>query len=351
MSQDQRKMSDKAGMPPGSLIYTGTHQQAQIISLYQFTSDRFEEYKDISTDKLKELYQPEMVNWVDICGISHPESMENIGKIFSIHPLILEDIMDINHFPKVEETGDQLFILLKVIEQKQKDEPSIHQICLLLGESYLISFREKENSMFEHLVERIKNNHAKAGSRKEDYLFYLLVDKIVDDYYSVMENIDDDIEKLEDELINKPSEKLAQKILDVKKRFIILKKHIYPLRDELRKTLREELKLIDKPTRAYLGDIYDHLLQISQTLDIFRDLIAGLLELHLSNNDLRMNRIMTRLTVVATIFIPLTFLVGLYGMNLKMPEYHWPWFYPVLWIFMIVISAMMFLYMKKKKWF
>ena len=178
----------------------------------------------------------------------------------------------------------------------------------------------------------------------------MLIDKIVDEYYEVVENIDDEIESLEDALINKPSETLAQNILDVKKKFIILKKFIYLLSGmNSGRPLREELNLIDVPTRAYLSDIYDHLLQISQTLDIFRDMIAGLLELHLSNNDLRMNRIMTRLTVVATVFIPLTFLVGLYGMNLQMPETGWVWFYPVLWIFMIVISAIMLMYMKKEK--
>jgi len=348
MAAEHKKPSVKAGLPPGSLVYTGIHQQKMMISLYQFTGESFEEYRDISPEEISKVFKPDMVNWIDVCGIS---DQQQIGNYFAIHPLVMEDIMDVNHLPKVEETGDHIFIILKSIETGIKKKPDMQQISLLLGKSYLISFRDKENNIFSSVLERIRKNASKARSKKEDYLFYMLIDKIVDEYYAVIENIDDDIEDLEDDLINKPSENLSQRILDIKKKFILLKKFIYPLRDELRKTLREELKLIDESTRAYLSDIYDHLLQISQTMDLFRDMIAGLLELHLSNNDLCMNRIMTRLTVVATVFIPLTFLVGLYGMNLKMPETSWGWFYPFLWIFMIVISALMFLYMKKKKWF
>jgi len=351
MTKDHKKLSVKAGLPPGSLVYTGMHQQKMVMSLYQFTEDKFEEFADISIEEIKKVFKPDQVNWIDVCGISNPQQMQEISIYFNIHPLVMEDIMDVNHLPKVEETGDHLFIILKSIEAGNKRKPEMQQISLLLGKSYLISFRDKENNIFRSLQEKIRTNNSKARSKQEDYLFYMLIDKIVDEYYAVIENIDDDIEDLENDLINKPSENLSQRILDIKKKFIVLKKFIYPLRDELRKTLREELKLIDASTRAYLSDIYDHLLQISQTMDLFRDMIAGLLELHLSNNDLRMNRIMTRLTVVTSVFIPLTFLVGLYGMNLKMPEFQWEWFYPVLWIFMITLSFMMIIYMKRKKWF
>jgi len=351
MAKEHKKLSGKAGLPPGSLIYTGIHQQKMAISLYQFNDNIFEEYEDISPEKINKVFKPALVNWIDVCGISDPQLMQEIGNYFAIHPLVLEDIMDVNHLPKVEEAGDHLFIILKSIEAGENIKPEMQQISLLLGKSYLISFRDKESSIFKSVQDRIRTNNSKARSKLEDYLFYMLIDKIVDEYYAVIENIDDDIETLENDLINKPSENLSQRILDIKKKFIDLKKFIYPLRDELRKTLREELKMIDKSTKAYLSDIYDHLLQISQTMDLFRDMIAGLLELHLSNNDLRMNRIMTRLTVVTSVFIPLTFLVGLYGMNLKMPEFQWIWFYPVLWIFMITISVLMIIYMKKKRWF
>ena len=351
MSKERKKLSVKAGLPPGSLVYTGAYHKEIEISLYQFSEETFEEYRNISMEEIKKVFKPELVNWIDVCGISDAGKVQEIGTYFEIHPLALEDIMDVNHLPKVEETGKHLFIILKSLEANNNFHPEMQQISLLLGKSYLISFRDKESDIFKSVIERIKASVSKARSKQEDYLFYMLIDKIVDEYYAVIENIDDEIEDLEDDLINKPSENLSQRILDIKKRFIVLKKFIYPLRDELRKTLREELKMINEPTRAYLSDIYDHLLQISQTMDLFRDMIAGLLELHLSNNDLRMNRIMTRLTVVATVFIPMTFLVGLYGMNLKMPEYSISWFYPFLWVIMIVSSGLMFLYMKKKKWF
>ena len=341
----------KTGLPPGSLIYTGNYNNNVQISLLQYNEEIFEIFENKELEEIFIQYKHELVNWIHITGTSNPDIISQIGSKFEIHPLVLEDIMDVNQLPKIENYGKQLFITFKIIKSQENKAPNIQQISVILGNDYLISFSETHTDLFELLTERIKSGVGKSRLLKEDYLFYMLIDKIVDDYFNVIQEIDERIDSIEDLLINKPSEHLAKNILQVKKYFFKLRKQIYPLRDELRKMIREETELISKPTFLYLNDVYDHLMQITQTMELFRDMIAGLLEMHLSNNDLRMNKIMTRLTVVATIFIPLTFLVGLYGMNLKMPETEWGWFYPFLWIFMIIISAVMLYVMKKKKWF
>jgi magnesium transporter len=349
MNNQPKRHSKKAGLPPGSLVYTGSHPQPTKVVLYRFDPVTFE-----SVEGMEAISQidPEKVNWLNITGFSDTDLIGEIGDKFGLHPLLLEDILNSDHLPNVEDMDDCLFITLKVISLKNNsNELDVHHASFVVGKNYLLSFSETENHLFQPVIERLQNSKGKARMNKADYLSYLLIDKIVDNYYLVLDHLEEHMDRIETKLLKDPSQKLAGEIMTQKKLLIMLRKSVNPFRDEVRKITREESTFITQSTLRYLNDVYDHLNQIVQTIDNFREMISDMMDLLMANNANRMNSIITTLTMISSIFIPLTFIVGVYGMNFRyLPELEWHYGYPLIMSIMFLIGIGMYIYMRRKRW-
>ncbi|MFX1378215.1 MAG: magnesium/cobalt transporter CorA [Promethearchaeota archaeon] len=347
------KRKKKVGLPPGTLIYTGDKVKEKTkIKVTDYTEDRFimQEFEDIK----KNLTQIEksLIRWIDIYGLAEVEIIEEIGRQFDLHPLILEDILNPNQRPKLEDYGNFIFAVLKKLSWNQEEEEfEYEQISLILGENYVISFQERDTNLFNPIYERIQVPKGRVRLMGADYLFYVLIDIIIDNYFIVLEKVGEDIENIEDILIKKPEPETLQLIYRLKRSSIELRKSIWPIREIINKLQREQSKLIRDDLQIYLRDIYDHIFRISDLLENYRDIIFGMLDMYLSSVSNRMNDIMKVLTIISTIFIPLSFLAGFYGMNfIYMPEFSSPFAYPILIIIMFAIAFTMLYFFKRKKW-
>jgi magnesium transporter len=350
MNHEPKRHSKKAGLPPGSLVYTGNHTEPTKVVLHRFDQETFETIE--GADAFLKI-DNKKVNWINITGFSDTKLIGEIGEKFGLHPLMLEDILNSDHLPNVEEMDDCLFITLKVISlRNNSNELDMHHASFVIGKHYLLSFCETDNELFLPVIERLRNGKGKARMNKADYLSYLLIDKIVDNYYLVLDHLEDHMDRIEAKLLKDPSQKLAGEIMTQKKLLIMLRKSVNPFRDEMRKITREESSFITQNTLRYLNDVYDHLNQIVQTIDNFREMISDMMDLLMANNANRMNSIITTLTMISSIFIPLTFIVGVYGMNFKyLPELEWRYGYPMIMSIMFLIGLGMYVYMRRKRWF
>jgi len=318
-----------------------------------FDDENFELYENISVEKAIGLYGENTTNWILIKGFNNPEVLQQLGIHFGIHPLIIEDIFNVEHMPKVEDFDKSLFVTLKNLTWNEADgEVEAEQVSIFLGTNILITFEEKDNDIFAPIIGRLKSGKGKGRSRQEDYLCYLLIDQIVDNYYILLDHKEDQLENLERLLVENPSDELTISFLRFKKNLQLLRKTIYPLKEEIRFMSREDSAIISDYTRQYLGDISDHLSFIIQSIDNFREMIASMMDLLMANIANRMNSIMKTLTLVSTIIIPMTLATGLYGMNFDyMPELRWKYGYPVFLLGLATLGLSMYFYMKKKKWF
>lgn len=351
-----KKRSKKAGLPPGSLVYIGDnaeHAHAKVnISLIKYNSEQLTEKNNITVEECKNLISNDSVNWINVCGIHHADILRSLGTQFGLHALVLEDIMNTSQRSKFDDYKDYLFIVLRMLHyDNEKDTVKDEQVSLVLGNNFLISFLEKSSEQFEVVKERLRNNHTKIRSLGADYLCYTLIDTIVDHYFSILEIIDKKLEGLELSLLKSSSPELMKQIHRLKREVILLKKDIWPMREVLSHLRHLETSLIKPETELYLHDVYDHTIQAIETIESFRDLTSGMLDIYLSNISQRMNEIMKVLTVVATIFVPLTFIASLYGMNFDyMPELHSRWGYPLTLCIMFLTAMCMVLYFRKKRW-
>ena len=349
----RRRLSKKAGLPPGSLVYTGLKTGDTIINMMVYDDENFHAYENIPISQAISLQGIKTTNWIIVKGFSHPEDLQKLGEHFNIHPLIIEDIFNVDHMPKIEDLDKSLFITLKNLTWNETDQMiESEQVSLYLGPNVLISFEEKDNTIFDPIIKRLEAGKGKGRMRQEDYLCYLLVDHIVDNYYILLDHIEDQMEDLEKRLIENPTNELSQSFLRLKKNLMLLRKTINPIKEEIRYLSREESGVITEYTRQYLGDINDHLSFIVQSIDSSREMIASMMDLLMANNANRMNSIMKTLTLVSTIFIPMTLVSSIYGMNFDfMPELHWKYGYPIFLGALSLMGLGMYIYMKKKKWF
>jgi magnesium transporter len=350
MNNQSKRHSKKTGLPPGSLVYTGNHHGPTNVELFRFDQETFESFSGIGA---MSQIDPLKVNWLNITGFSDTGLIAEIGEKFGLHPLMLEDILNSDHLPNVEDMDNCLFISLKAISLKNNtNELDVHHASFVVGKHYLLSFSETHTQLFQPVIERLENSKGKARMNKADYLSYLLIDKIVDNYYLVLDHLEDHMEKIESKLLKAPSQRLAGEIMVQKKLLIMLRKSVNPFRDEVRKITKEESTFVTQNTLRYLNDVYDHVNQIVQTIDNFREMISDMMDLLMANNANRMNSIITTLTLISSIFIPLTFIVGIYGMNFKyFPELEWRYGYPLIMLIMFMIGLGMYIYMRRKKWF
>ncbi len=293
------------------------------------------------------------MSWIQVDGIHDTALLEQLGSVFELHPLILEDILNTDQRPKMEDLGGYLFIVLKKFcaSADRNGEIASEQISVILGPGWVITFQEKEDPFFNPLRERLRAGKGRIRKAGVDYLAYSIIDIIVDSYFHVLETLGERIEREEEALLGKPAERTLQAIQRLKRDMIDLRKAVWPLRETIAALERSESPLIHAATRIYLKDVYDHAIQALDTVETYRDMLSGMIDIYLSSLSNRMNQVMKVLTIIATIFMPMTFLAGVYGMNFRhFPELEWAWGYPLFWIVNLAIAAAMLILFKRKRW-
>ena len=343
----------KVGLPPGSIVHIGNKRDEKVkITIVDYCEAKFQEKEAKSVEECFPYKDKSTVTWININGVHKMKVIEEIGKCFNLHPLILEDIVDTDQRPKIKDFGNYIFVILKMLYYDKNDnEMKVEQVSLILGKNYVISFQEREGDVFSSIRERIRNNIGRIRKAGADYLIYALIDAIVDNYFIITEKLGEKIENLEDKVISRPKPANLRVIHKLRRDLIFLRKSVWPLREVISILQKGESSLILKPTNVYLKDVYDHTIQVMDTVETLRDIISGMLDIYLSSASIRMNEIMKMLTIIATIFIPLTFITGIYGMNFRnIPEIKWVWGYPVVLLGMLIIGIVMVIYFKRKKW-
>jgi len=353
MSENSKLYTKKAGSPPGTLIHVGNKKADKIkISIFDYNEDTFNEINNAKIEDCKKLKKSDTTTWINIDGLHQPEIIEKAGEIFGIHHLIQEDILNTNHRPKAEVFEDYVFITLKMVGLNKKGTNiKIEQISVILGDNWILSFQEQEGDLFDVLRDRIRNKIGAVRLKKTDYLLYRILDIIVDNYFFVIEHYNDEIEKLESEVITNFDDVTILQIQDLKKQIVQFRRIILPLREVISFIDKYKNDLIQTETSRYLRDVYEHIVQLNDSIEIQKESIKDLIDLHQNRVGNRTNKIMQILTVISTIFIPLTFIAGVYGMNFEfMPELKWKYSYLIIWILFIGIILWMLNYFRKKKW-
>jgi len=346
------RRSKKSGAPPGTLIHIGRDITSEVkITRCCYDESSYVEEKNVTLDKLFESKNDLAVEWINFDGIHDVKMIEKIGSFYGIDTLILEDIVNSNQRAKIEDYGDYVYLVLKMLTISSKTgEIETEQISIVFNSKIVFSFQEKQEDDFESLRDRISKK-GKIRKMGTDYLTYSLIDYIADNYFIVLEKIGDRIEKIEDEVLTSPDSYTLKKIHELKRDTLMIKKSVWPLRDVLGLMIRPENDFIQDSIVFNLRDAYDHTIEVIDTVEAYRDFMSGLLDIYLSGTSNRMNEIMKVLTLISTIFMPLTFIAGVYGMNFKrMPETEWYNGYFIILGFMAVVVLIMFIIFKKKKW-
>jgi magnesium transporter len=353
MSRLIKKSSKKAGLSPGSLVHIGDKKIDQTrLTLMNYDPEQLQE-KALPTVEASFAYKDTPpVTWINVDGLHEVEVIEKIGLHFGIHPLVLEDIVNTAQRPKAEEFEDYIYVVLKMLDiDPALGHIATEQVSLILGPHFLISFQEREGDVFNYVRERIRKARGRIRKSGCDYLAYALMDTVVDHYFVILEKLGEKIEQLEEELLENPTPRMLEDIHHLKREIIVFRRQVWPLREVLNSLIKGQAALIQETTHIFLRDVYDHTIQVIDTIESFRDVLSGLSDLYLSTVSNRMNEVMKVLTIIATIFIPLTFIAGIYGMNFEyMPELKWRWSYPLLWAVLIAIFISMVIWFKRKKW-
>lgn len=348
-----RSRDSKAGMPPGTLMFLGEKKQEQVsINSVEYDVDFFQENSVHSIEDVLPLKQSPAKTWIRVVGIHDAAAIESIGKCFDLHPLIMEDILDSGQRAKLDEYEHHAFVVAKLFFRNPQDGCiNSEQVSFVFGADYLISFHESHVDVFEPLLERIRTASRRIRSRGTDYLAYAILDTIIDNYFFLLDDIGEQIETLDAELDDNPDKTTLNTIRDLKRQTILLRQSIRPLKEVLVRVERDEISHFTESTMIFLRDARDHITETLESLDTFRDMLSGMANLYLSIISNKTNDVMKMLTIIASIFIPLTFLAGIYGMNFKyMPELGKAWAYPTLLCVMLGICVSLIVFFKKKKW-
>lgn len=354
MANIRKKRSGKSGMAPGTLIYIGDQKvDVPRISLIQYDEENFFEEEanslDHCADKAREFAG---ISWINIDGIHDIGLMEKAGGLFGIHALTLEDIVNTEQRPKAEAFDNYLFFSLKMLSLGEKtNELSSEQISILLSDRLVITFQERPGDVFGPLRERIRLGKGRMRKSKADYLAYSLLDALVDSFFGILEQVGEEMEDLEDLVLQYPAKQIISRIHNLKQRMLTVRRAVWPLRELVSNFEKSESALLEPSTRIFLRDVYDHIVQIIDSVEVSREIVSGLTDIYLSSLSNRNNEVMKVLTIVATIFIPLTFIVGVYGMNFKyMPELNWKWGYPLSWLGMVLVALGMIWFFRRRRW-
>jgi len=354
MPKQFKKRSRKAGLPPGALVHIGEKWSEQArISVMQYNEETLQEKELADVRELPVPSGASLTTWIHVDGLHDTAMLEQLGEKFDLHPLVLEDILNTDHRPKMEDMGPYIFVVLKCFAA---DVPAVaevkaEQVSLILGPDYVLSLQEKESNLLAPIRERIRQNKGRIRKAGADYLAHAILDAVVDSYFLVLEDMGEEIDACEESLVNHPRSTILRRIHYLKRNMTILRKAVWPLREAVAALERSESSLIAEATNIYLRDVYDHTIQVMDTIESYRDTLSGMLDVYLSSLSNRMNEIMKVLTIIATIFIPLTFLAGVYGMNFDyMPELRWRWGYFMAWGVMIAVALVMLKLFRKNRW-
>lgn len=350
---------DEPGSQPGTLFLDADAPPPNIV-LIDYTENSATRIKISTPAACLPYLDKESVSWVDVLGLGNQETWHQLAEVFGLHPLALEDVVNVPQRPKVVDYGEQLVIITQmVMPNKRTNGFWIEQVSFVLGKHYLLTVQEEpEDDCFGPVRERIRTGKGIIRKQGADYLAYSLLDSIIDGYFPVLEAYGERIEELEDEVVTSPTRRTLEKIYQVRRELLALRRAIWPLRDAINSLTRDGSELISPAVRVYLRDCYDHTVQVMDVVETYRELTSGLMDVYLSSISNKMNEIMKILTVISTIFIPLTFIVGVYGMNFNpeispwnMPEINWYWGYPACWLVMIAIAAGLVYFFWRRGWF
>lgn len=354
MSRVTRKRSSKQGAPPGTLVYIGEKGHAELkISVVDYNKQTLTEKSNTNlADCLTYLNQPASVTWINVSGLCEPKIIETLGQRFQWNPLVMEDILNTGQRPKCDDYKDYMYVVLRIFKKNGDIKIEDDQFSLILGKNYVVTFMEGPDDLLEPIRYRIRRNGSRMRLHGADYLAYAIVDTLVDSIFGVLEKIDEEVEVLEDELFKNPTPNILYDIQKFKREVALLRKNLWPLREAISGLERKENPLIQDTTRFFLRDVHDHTVLMIETVEGFRDILSGMIDIYLSSINLKMNEIMKVLTIVATIFVPLTFIASIYGMNFDyQPELHYHYgYYSVLGL-MATIALFMLYYFHRKKWF
>lgn len=348
-----RSSRKKVGAPPGMLMHVGEQKvEKPVISIIEYDTERFTETVVNSPEDCRRFKDTDTVSWINVDGLHDVGLIEEFGNLFDIHPLILEDILNTGQRTKIEENENHLFVVLKSLSYNaETDVMKEDQISAICGRNYVISFQERPSSLFKPVIDRIRNKRLKIRRRGSDYLTYALIDTVVDHNYTVLEVVGEKLELLDNVILDEVSQEHIQAVFDLKKKVFAMRKSIWPLREITGAVLKGEFELIEESTLIYYRDVNDHVLQIMEAVEVYRDIVGSMVDTYLSTLSLKMNQVMKVLTIAASIFMPLTFVAGIYGMNFKfMPELEWKYGYFTVMGVMLLLIVVMLIIFRRKKW-
>jgi len=344
----------KVGLPPGSLVHVGRRlTEKTVLTLFTYDEDHLEERTIAAVGDAVPRRDRPGVAWLNIDGLQDTGVLAALGEAFGLHPLILEDMLNTDQRPKFEDLGDYLFIVMRVFTLPAHPKGGIHseQISLVIGPHFLITLQEKAGPLLDPIREGLRAGKGRIRKTGADYLAHAIMDAVVDQYFVVLETLGERIEALEDSLVTRPTPDTLRAIQGLKREITSLRRSVWPLREAISAVDRSDSKLLHEGTGIYFKDVYDHTIQVIDTIETFRDQLAGMLDIYLSSLSNRMNEVMKVLTIIATLFMPLTFIAGIYGMNFKyMPELEWRWGYLGVWIVILLTVAAMLVYFRRKRW-
>lgn len=344
---------DEPGSEPGTLIIEPDAKPSRII-LIDYDEDNAIRKVDITPNACAPYIGTNTVSWMDIQGLGSETVLKQVGEIFNLHPLLLEDVVNVPQRPKLEDYNNQLLVISQMVRLKEDESGfDTEQVSFVLGKRYLLSFQEEElQDCFEIVRDRIRTSQGRVRKSGADYLTYLLLDTIIDGYFPVVEHYEDRIEALEDAIISNPDRETMQEIYDVRRELLALRRLIWPMRNVLHLLMRDHHGIVSDEVQIYFRDSYDHVIQILEIIEAYRELAASLMDVYMSTMGNKLNEIMKFLTVISTIFIPLTFIVGVYGMNFEnMPELKGEWSYFIVWLIMLAVAGGLIFYFWRKGWF
>jgi magnesium transporter len=348
-----RESTTNAGLPPGQAVYTGLTKDTPFkISAFVYSADQLEEIEVISFEKVKNLHKNKQFLWLNIEGIHHVDQVKQICEHYDIHPLNIEDILSVEQRPKIEDTDQYLYTAVRMLQFNPKTRKTVsEQVSMILLHDVLITFQERSGDTFDAVRNRLRGGKGRIRKEGSDYLLYALLDTIVDHYFIVLEKFGDQLEDIEERILRIGQKRDFEVLYELKREMIHVRRSVWPLREVISKLERDDLKLIKKSTRIFIRDVYDHTIQAIDSVETYRDFISSLGDLYQSVISNKMNQVMKTLTIISVIFIPLTFIAGLYGINFEnVPELKWKYGYAYFWSLLISAASLTLIVFKRKKW-
>jgi magnesium transporter len=354
MAKLAKRRSEKAGLPPGALVYVGEQKTEEVkLTIFDYSEASFKEaVTETIEDCASLLNEKPSVRWIKVDGIHQVAVVEKIGECFGLHPLTLEDILNTDQRPKIEEHDQYLCIVLKTLGFDEGEHGiRAEQVSLIVSPGLVVSFQERETDAFRPVIERLRNGKGRLRKMGADYLCYALLDAVVDNYFLVLERMEETVEYLEEEIATSPRPDTIQSIQKVRREMMLLHRSVWPLGEVVNNIVLGDSPLIDEPSKLYFKDVHDHLIQATDTIETNREMLTEMLAMYLSAMSNKLNEVMKVLTIIATIFMPLTFIAGIYGMNFDyMPELRWHWGYGLVMLLMLAVAVCMLIYFRKKRW-